>query len=1033
MYVTRDKNAIDYNYKSINNLLPLKGFFSIIWMSLEQEFFNSLGFSFDKDIVKETLYLPDNKELKYKLSGSLFAYNTENTNSSFYLILIPLSENELFEVKRYFWNKDKYDLFFYLKDSNKISLNYAKSNPKKQTTNIDDFKLKGEDENKLKRIQKWQFDSGAFWTNYSEFIQNIKHTDRIDKKLVEQLKFLRNDLENRIGKNKTEKIQALIDRMLFIKFLEDNHIINSFFYQHYFDDNTSYKLLLQENDPQKINQLYSLINKIFSNHLFSSPSIEENYIINSSSIILSAIQEDIKTSQLRLFDFQFDVIPIEFISHIYEVFLEKDQRDEGIYYTPPKLAHLIIDEVISETGTVLDPACGSGMFLILSYRKILQKLQIKEEARISEIIEHRIKLLKKYIFGIEKKNTAWRLTIFALYLEVLKGLDNEDIKKYVEQKIVNGNEITIFPDFSQNIINGNSLEIDETKLHFVGNTFKYIVGNPPFFKIKQDKDNEKELSFLKNYSTEINGIKIHASKIVGDNQISQAFMLKIKDWANANTKFGFVQNSSNFYNDNSTHFQDFFFSQYQIETFYELSRVRKILFERAGEPVVVTIFNNKNVLPTSTIKYYPVDLELFSKEFNLLIIQEDNRIDLKQEFIRDKKIILRDYLVGNEHDLKLLEKLSDNSKLNDYLLEGKNPLNLSRGLERAQNVDVADFFKISITDFNKLSQKQKDCYHLDFAYKNYLSDEKTGYYNTPYLYHKENIQSFKTNKFDGFLNQNDIRKPNFRRPKENPEVFEGLKILLNRFGKPIQANLIDYKCYFSTYLFFIKLNDEKVYNLFVAILNSDLSEYFLSHKYRKRGGANMANIDKKAIQNIPIPKCLDEYLAFEISKLSKQLTDGEIEYEGEVKTSLNELIYDLYELGFYERQRIKDSFISGNTTLGKNKARIEEYKQTLRDMFELYITETPRIESYIDNVFGSGITVVAIYFTGSKNAQVLPKKILTYSISEEILKSSSKKFTLLQNRIVGKDCIYLIKNSILNNWSITKAYEDAKDIIKLAK
>lgn len=301
----------------------------------------------------------------------MFAYKNKNSNNSFYVILISLSEKELFEVKRYFWNKDKYELLFYFTKSNMISLNYAKSNPRNPAAKIDEFIINGEDELKLRKIQKWQFDSGTFWTNYSDFIRNIKHNERIDKKLVEQLTLLRNDLEKNIGKDKAEEIQALIDTMLFIKFLEDNHIINSFFYQHYFGRSTSYKLLLQENDPKKINQLYSLINKIFSNRLFSSPSIEEDYITNSSSSILSAIQEDIKTGQLRLFDFRFDIIPIEFVSHIYEVFLETDQRNEGIYYTRPKLAHLIIDEVISNAGTVLDPACGSGMFLILSYRKIL--------------------------------------------------------------------------------------------------------------------------------------------------------------------------------------------------------------------------------------------------------------------------------------------------------------------------------------------------------------------------------------------------------------------------------------------------------------------------------------------------------------------------------------------------------------------------------------------------------------------------------------------------------------------------------------
>ena len=995
-------------------------------MSLLQTFFMNLGFSFDDDIRKESICLPDNNTLNNKLLNNFFIYNNKRTNSSFYLISIKLNKEELFEVRRYFWNKDKYDLFFYFEESNKISLNYAKSNPRKQVPNIDDFKIEGEDDQKLRRIQKWQFDSGAFWTYYSDFIRNIKHNERIDKKLVEQLKLLRNNLEKKIGKNKTEEIQALIDRMLFIKFLEDNHIINSFFYQHYFGSGASYKLLLKENNPQKINHLYYLINKIFSNRLFSSPSIDVDYIANSSSSILSAIQEDIKTSQLRLFDFQFDVIPIEFISHIYEVFLEKDQRDEGIYYTPPKLAHLIIDEVISEAGTVLDPACGSGMFLILSYRKILNKLPLKKEASISGIIEHRISLLKKYIFGIEKKNTAWRLTIFALYLEVLKGLNNEDIKEYVKQKIENGNEITIFPDFSQNIINGNTLEIDETKLHFVGNTFKYIVGNPPFFKIKQNKDNEKELSFLKNYSTEINSEKIYASKIVGDNQISQAFMLKIKDWANAETKFGFVQNSSNFYNDYSNHFQDFFFSEYQIETFYELSRVRKILFEKAGEPVVVTIFNNKKILPSTSIKYYSVDLELYSKEFNLLIIQEDKRIDIKQKNIQDNKDLLRDYLIGNQYDLELISKISDNNKLDEYLFKDKK---LSfEGLKRIGNEKLANHY--SLNDFKQLSNNKKALWHEKFAFENYLSENADDYYDTPYIYQpSEKIEPFKIKNVDGYINKHDVNKHNFQRIRSLP-IFEGKKIIVNRFGNKIKAAYSNKDLFFSNLIYGIKLQDEKLYHSITALLNSELNEYFLTLKHRRRDGANMSNITTAAIKNVPIPKQFDEDLLSKITELSQNLTDEKLEYSNEIKISLNELIYNLFELGYYERQRIKDFFISEKEKLDKTS--IEEYKRTLRDMFELYFEETPRIKSFIDNIFGSDITVVAIHFNGSKSTQILTKDVLIYSL-EEIFKSNTEKFTLLQNRIVGKDCVYLIKNSIIKNWSITKAFEDAKDIIKLAK
>jgi hypothetical protein len=504
-------------------------------------------------------------------------------------------------------------------------------------------------------------------------------------------------------------------------------------------------------------------------------------------------------------------------------------------------------------------------------------------------------------------------------------------------------------------------------------------------------------------------------------------MLKIKDWANKNTKFGFVQNSSNFYNDNSNHFQDFFFSQYQIDTFYELSRVRKILFERAGEPVVVTIFNNKSVLPTTTIKYYPVDLELFSKEFNLLIIQEDKRIDLMQQDIRDKKVVLRDYLVGNEYDLGLIMKLSNFKKLEEAIIKDET---LSfEGLKRIGNEKLASYF--SLNDFNRLSNNEKTFWHEKFAFENYLSKNADSHYNMPYIYQpSEKIESFSINTVDGYINKRDINKHNFQRIRSMP-IFEGEKILLNRFGNQIKAAYSDDCLFFSNLIYGIKLQDKSLYPLITAILNSDLIYYFLTQKYRRRDGANMSNITTVAIKNIPIPQYFDEHLVSQISELSQNLTDKKLEYKAEVKTLLNELIYDLYELSFYEKQRIKDFNISDKTNL--KKPEIKEYKKTLRDMFKVHFDATPQIESYIDNVFGTGITVVAIYFNDVKNSQVPLKKILTYSLSEEILKSNNKKFTLLQSKIVGRNSVYLIKNSLLKNWTITKAYEDAKEILNLAK
>ena len=74
-----------------------------------------------------------------------------------------------------------------------------------------------------------------------------------------------------------------------------------------------------------------------------------------------------------------------------------------------------------------------------------------------------------------------------------------------------------------------------------------------------------------------------------------------------------------------------------------------------------------NNLKNNFTEYYPVDLGLFSeKPFELLIIQEDKIIKIEQRKLIEKEVKLRDFLVGNEFDICLTEKLGNNKKLADF-------------------------------------------------------------------------------------------------------------------------------------------------------------------------------------------------------------------------------------------------------------------------------------------------------------------------------------------------------------------------------
>ncbi|RLD69775.1 MAG: hypothetical protein DRJ10_21120, partial [Bacteroidetes bacterium] len=227
-------------------------------MSIVKAFFENLDFSFEKDILPRDIEFSNNEVLTKKIKNKIYFYNApENVNTSFYLFdLFDLNESELFELKRYIWNEDKCDFYFYPKSKKTISLYYAKSNPQKDQEKSKISSFEGQGDNEIEKIRKWNFDTGAFWLSYKEFIKKITDNERIDKLLINRLIDLKKELISALGNDKEEQVQSLIDRTLFIKFLEDNHIINSFFYGHYFDNSEiTYKYLLAERNVKKINLL----------------------------------------------------------------------------------------------------------------------------------------------------------------------------------------------------------------------------------------------------------------------------------------------------------------------------------------------------------------------------------------------------------------------------------------------------------------------------------------------------------------------------------------------------------------------------------------------------------------------------------------------------------------------------------------------------------------------------------------------------------------------------------------------------------
>ncbi|MFH1739204.1 MAG: N-6 DNA methylase, partial [bacterium] len=137
---------------------------------------------------------------------------------------------------------------------------------------------------------------------------------------------------------------------------------------------------------------------------------------------------EIKTGQRCLWEFySFDVIPLEFISSIYEEFVTNRSGDVGVYYTPPHLVDFLLDRVLPWKKKkwdlkILDPACGSGVFLVKAYQRLVHRWKNAhpgEKPRI-EILR---RLLEENLFGVDVSHRAVRVASFSLYLAMCDEID----------------------------------------------------------------------------------------------------------------------------------------------------------------------------------------------------------------------------------------------------------------------------------------------------------------------------------------------------------------------------------------------------------------------------------------------------------------------------------------------------------------------------------------------------------------------------------------------------------------------------------
>lgn len=979
-----------------------------------------IPYFFDKDksgfsdenfevIASNKLHFND-EVLTELLANKIYIYKSNTKNGIvFYFIDCELRNNkDLQNLHLQIFSEDKADFYIVkrkIKNEENYELNYAKTTHNEIETIIS-FPVNSTDEELLQTINKTSIDTGLFWIYYKDRLKQVQTTN-ISKQLVNVLSKLRTNLTQEISKieidNRKKKenyVQALIDRTLFIKFLEDRHIINSYFY----GQNIEYKDILKSKSAKKVNELFTKVHTIFNNHLFNDPTIPDAILTNEVLQIIQNSIEGVESGQLTLFDLKFDIIPIEAISLIYEIFLDEKQRKDGIYYTPKQLTNLITEETINKKGRIIDPACGSGAFLISAYKRLLELEQTQTNS-IIEKIDNRTKLIKDYIFGIEKDPTAQRLSVFSLYLSILDGLtsdENDALKNLLKE---NNNYPLFHENIGENIICKNTFEPNK----FDNENFDFIIGNPPWKKDFKDDYAKKYLDSNQNYFS-------------GKSELSQLFQHKAKTWEKPNTRYGFVVNTSNFTGEYSK-FQDFFYKNFNIEKFFEVSDLN--LFT-ASEPAIICIYT-ANKQDDNELKLNILKANEFSKLFKTVFVLEEDNIKIKQNSLvktdEQENIPLRNYLIGNGGDYTIINYLESNrfEKFDNYILKDeKDECFIKQGIKIYSKENTSKVYNVELKN-----QSEDEIKNLRYKfYTEFTSKEKTEKFCFPYLKTKD-LSKFviNTSKFELYLPY-DISKLERSR---TDEILKGDRILLSRTSNVFKAIYIDTynKCrlYPTAHINILKLNNSD-YHFYTSILNSRLVEYYLKVKFWHRQKSGFPRINESAIPQIPIPVNKNSELVKKIEKLSKQFTNGEIDFK-EKENEFNELIYDLYGIGIIEKQRINDFFIKDKEPVNTNE--LENYTKEFCEYLSDNVKKDVAIHTdiYDEKSLVKGISIVKIYFGIIGEEYPKSKKVSRYLLLELLENISKTNILTLRERIYGENTIYIIKDNLKKSWTLTKAGEDA--------
>jgi len=300
-----------------------------------------------------------------------------------------------------------------------------------------------------------------------------KLLENVDKKLIKPIdesiladllqyrEWLSKDLKNKrsyLGDSQLDEIvQILIDRLIFMRSVEDRGLEAQDFLLTIIRDVEQGREEMQLWAVLK--KQFERFDKTYNSKLFQEGLLEKEGFFESKILakVIRGLYYGTQDNQER---YKFDIIPVDLLGRIYEQYLgtilrgtdkrvkldlqSGKRKKMGIYYTPSYIVDYIIKNTIWEYCKnksldeilkikIVDPACGSGSFLIRAFSEMCfiveERLEKGEKSKEYKLFQEwkgrlslgeKITILKNCIYGVDLDEKAVELAQLNLLLKLLE-------------------------------------------------------------------------------------------------------------------------------------------------------------------------------------------------------------------------------------------------------------------------------------------------------------------------------------------------------------------------------------------------------------------------------------------------------------------------------------------------------------------------------------------------------------------------------------------------------------------------------------